>query len=286
MNMDARTGRVQCISTAGLHRIAYREWGDPRNPKVLVCVHGLTRCARDFDELARALSAHYRVVCPDVAGRGNSDWLADPMLYQIPQYVADMVTLIARLDVEQVDWVGTSMGALIGMALAAQPHTPVRRLVINDAGPVITKVSLERIGTYVGLNPQFASLEKAEEYIRFVSASFGPHSDAQWRFLTEVVLRPNADGGYRMHYDPKLAEPFRRSMPDKDLEMWPLYEAIRAPTLLLRGAQSDLLMRDTAEQMRTRGPRAQLVEFAGVGHAPTLMSEAQIAPVREFLLAG
>jgi pimeloyl-ACP methyl ester carboxylesterase len=283
--MEARKGRVQCITTAGLHHIAYREWGDPANDKVLVCVHGLTRCARDFDDLARAMADRYRVVCPDVAGRGDSDWLADPMLYQVPQYVADMVTLIARLDVEQVDWVGTSMGGLIGMGLAALPKTPVRRLVINDAGPVITRASLERIGKYVGMAPEFPSVESAVEYIRAVSASFGPHSEAQWRFLTESVLRPNGSGGFRMHYDPRLAEPFRRSIPERDLELWPVYEAIRAPTLVVRGALSDLLMPETALQMQQRGPRATVVEVPGVGHAPTLMSAAQIAPVREFLLA-
>ena len=284
--MESRLKHVQCLSTAGLHRMAYREWGDPANPKVLVCVHGLTRCARDFDALARAMADRYRVVCPDVAGRGDSDWLRDPMLYQVPQYVADMVTLIARLGVEQVDWVGTSMGGLIGMALAAQADTPIRRLVMNDVGPVVTKVSLERIGTYVGLAPVFPSLDKAIEYVRFVSASFGPHSEAQWRFLTEVVVRPAEGGGYRMHYDPRLAEPFRRAMPDKDLELWPMYDAIRAPTLVARGAQSDLLTHETALQMQARGPRAALVEFEGVGHAPTLMHPGQIAPLRDFLLSA
>jgi pimeloyl-ACP methyl ester carboxylesterase len=263
--------------------MSYLEWGEPNNARVLVCVHGLGRCARDFDTLAAALSAHYRVVCPDVAGRGDSDWLADPMHYQLAQYVGDMVTLIARLDVEEVHWLGTSMGALIGMLLAAQPNTPVRRLVMNDAGPVVTKVSLERIAAYFGMAPVFPSLEAAEKYVRTVSATFGPHSDAQWRFLTEVVVRRNGDGSYRLHYDPKIAEPFRASLPEKDLELWTVWDAIRCPTLVLRGAQSDLLTRATCEQMRLRGPKAQVVEIEGVGHAPTLMHEDQIAVVREFL---
>jgi pimeloyl-ACP methyl ester carboxylesterase len=275
---------VQCASPKGLHRIAYRESGDPQAP-VLVCVHGLTRCARDFDALAAAMSDRYRVICPDVAGRGDSDWLADPMLYQLPQYVADLVTLIARLDVASVHWVGTSMGGLIGMALAAQKNTPVSKLVMNDAGPVIAKASLERIGSYVGLAPAFATIEAAEQYVRTVHAPFGPHSDAQWRFLTEAVVRRNDDGSYRLHYDPKIGEPFRQNMPAGDLETWPLWDAIRCPALVLRGAQSDLLAKATAQAMTQRGPKAKVVEFAGVGHAPTLMHADQIAVAREFLLS-
>ena len=264
--------------------MAYLEWGDPENERVLVCVHGLTRCARDFDTIASTLSGHYRVVCPDVAGRGDSDWLPDPMLYQLPQYVGDMVTLIARLDVESVRWLGTSMGGLIGMALAAQPGTPVRTLVINDAGPVVSKVSLERIATYVGMAPVFPDVATAERYFRAVHATFGPHTDAEWRFLTEVALRKAAGGGLRLHYDPKIAEPFRASMPEKDMELWPLWDAIRCPTLVLRGAQSDLLTRDTCDKMEGRGPQAKVTEIPGVGHAPTLMHDDQIRIVRDFLL--
>ena len=281
-----RERTVRCASSAGLHRIAYREWGDPRNAQVLVCVHGLTRCARDFDRLAEAMSDRYRVVCPDIAGRGDSDWLADPMLYVMPQYVADMVTLVARLDVESVHWLGTSMGGLIGMVLAAQAGTPVTRLVLNDAGPVVAKASLERIATYLGAAPTLPSLEAAEQLVRALSAPFGPHSDAEWRFLTEIVLRRNADGSYRFHYDPRIAEPYRKHLPEKDLELWQYYDAVRCPTLVLRGAQSDLLARETVAQMRTRGPRASVAEIAGVGHAPTLLHDDQIALVREFLLAG
>jgi pimeloyl-ACP methyl ester carboxylesterase len=283
--LSSRQRFVRCASPRGLHRMAYLEWGDPANPNVLVCVHGLTRCARDFDALAAALGERYRVVCPDVAGRGDSQWLADPMLYQLPQYLADMVTLIARLDVENVHWLGTSMGGLIGMALAAQAGTPVAKLVVNDAGPVVTKASLERIAAYVGLAPVFPDIAAAEKYVRAINAPFGPHSDAEWRFLTEVVVRKRADGSLRMHYDPKLGEPFRALMPEKDLELWPLWDAIRCPTLVLRGAQSDLLTRETCEQMGQRGPKARVVEIPGVGHAPTLMHEDQIRVVKEFLLA-
>lgn len=283
--LEPRRRSVQCASPAGLHRIAYREWGDARNRDVLVCVHGLTRSSRDFDELARALRGQFRVVCPDVAGRGDSDRLADAKLYTWTQYVADMVTLIARLDVEAVSWLGTSMGGLIGMALAAQKNSPVSKLVMNDAGPVIAKASLQRIGSYVGLAPAFATIEAAEQYVRTVHAPFGPHSDTQWRFLTEAVVRRNADGSYRLHYDPKIGEPFRQNMPAGDLESWPLWDAIRCPALVLRGAQSDLLSKATAQEMTQRGPKAKVVEFAGVGHAPTLMHADQIAAVREFLLS-
>jgi pimeloyl-ACP methyl ester carboxylesterase len=284
--IEPRRRSVLCASVAGLHRMAYREWGDPRNRNVVLCVHGLARTGRDFDELARALCGQFRVVCPDVAGRGDSDRLPDPKLYAVPQYAADMVTLVARLDVEAVSWVGTSMGALIGMALAAQKGAPISRLVLNDAGPVIARASLERIGTYLGKTPAFATIEKAEEYVRAISAPFGPHSDAQWRFLTDTWVRRHEDGNWRAHYDPKIAEPFRAQMPERDTELWALYDAVQCPTLLLRGELSDLISRETAAEMARRGPKAKVVEIKGVGHAPTLMQPDQIAVVRDFLIEG
>lgn len=284
--VEPRRRSVLCASPAGLHRIAYREWGDPRNRDVLVCVHGLTRSGRDFDELARALCAQFRIVCPDVAGRGDSDRLADPKHYTWAQYVADMVTLIARLDVEAVNWLGTSMGGMIGMALAAQSGNPVRKLVLNDAAPVIAKAALERIAAYVGQELRFATLEEAEKYVRTISAPFGPHSDAQWRFLAETWVRRTEDGSFRPHYDTRIAEAYRATMPEKDLELWHLYDAVRCPTLLLRGEQSDLVARQTAAEMARRGPKARLAEIRGVGHAPTLLHPDQIAVVRDFLLEG
>jgi pimeloyl-ACP methyl ester carboxylesterase len=286
VNSEPRRRSVLCASPAGLHRMAYREWGDPRNRDVLVCVHGLTRSGQDFDELSRALRAQFRVVCPDIAGRGDSDRLADPRLYAWPQYVADMVTLIARLDVETVNWLGTSMGGFVGMALAAQPGSPVKKLVLNDAGPVIGKASLERIASYIGKKPVFATLGDAEQYIRTISAPFGPHSDAQWRTLTETWVRKQEDGSWRPHYDPRIAEAYRAAMPEKDLELWHIYDAVRCPTLLIRGETSDVLSRDTAAEMTRRGPKAKLVEIRGVGHAPTLLHADQIALVRDFLLEG
>ncbi len=284
MTEPFRRRKVQCLAPSGLHRMAYLEWGAPDNPRVLICAHGLSRCARDFDFLARELCGHYRVVCPDVAGRGESDWLKNPMEYVVPTYINDMVALIARLGVESVHWVGTSMGGLIGMALASLPESPITRLVLNDVGPVITGASLDRIGAYLGQAPSFPDIEAAEQYVRFASAPFGPHSELQWRFLTEHVVRRDSGGGYRMRYDPAIAVPFNAQRQQKDMELWHLYDLIACPTLLLRGERSDLLTRETAALMTTRGPRAQLVEIAGIGHAPTLLHADQIAVVRNFLL--
>ena len=286
MSAEFRQRQVQCVTPSGLHRMAYNEWGDPAGPKVLVCVHGLSRCSRDFDTLARAMADEYRVVCPDVPGRGLSDWLKNPMEYQVQTYLADMVTLLARLDADCVHWVGTSMGGMIGMALASLADTPVQKLVLNDVGPIIAAGSLARIGEYLGKAPAFPDFAAAVQYIRAVSAPFGPHSDAQWSTLTEHVVRRQADGSYRMHYDPAIAVPFTAAKIDKDIELWNYYDAIRCPTLVLRGALSDLLKRETLEQMAGRGPRARTVEIAGVGHAPTLLHADQIALVRDFLLSG
>jgi pimeloyl-ACP methyl ester carboxylesterase len=283
MTMRERT--VQCLSPHGLHRMAYVEWGDPQNPRVLVCAHGLTRNGRDFDFLAQAMADRYRVVCPDVAGRGRSDWLRVKDDYQVQQYAADMVTLIARLDVDEVHWVGTSMGGMIGMALAAQADTPITRLVLNDVGPVIKAAAVKRIGEYVGLKPQFASLKEAEQYVRLVSATFGKLTDAQWKHLTEHVTRQKADGGCEFVYDPGIAEPFRKAMDGEDVILWPLYDAIRCPTLVVRGAESDLLAHETCLEMGTRGPKALVAEIPSVGHAPMFLDDAQVAVVREFLIS-
>jgi pimeloyl-ACP methyl ester carboxylesterase len=283
---------VQCLSPAGFHKMAYVEWGDPANPRVLVCVHGLTRCGRDFDFLAQALAAEYRVVCPDVVGRGQSDWLRDPQHYAIPQYAQDMVALLARLDVEAVDWLGTSMGGMIGMALAAQPsstHGPIRKLILNDVGPVIAAGALKRIGEYLATPPDFASPEEAEAYIRIIAAPFGQLTDAQWRHLTAHVIKSGPIGRFQLRYDPGIAAPFATAAAaasqgeGKDIELWPLYDAIRCPTLVIRGEHSDLLSRESVKQMCARGPKASSVEIPDVGHAPMFMDDAQVAVVRGFL---
>ncbi len=276
---------VQCIGASGLHRMAYTEWGARDNPRVLICVHGLTRNGRDFDALAETMSGHYRVICPDVVGRGQSGRLRDPAGYGIPQYVADMVTLIARLNVDSVHWVGTSMGGLIGMALAAQECTPLRKLVLNDVGPLITVESLQRIATYVGTDPQWASFNEALAYVKLISAPFGQLSEAQWHHLTETSIVQRADGRWAFRYDPRIAEPFKAAFVDKDIDLWPIYAGITCPTLVVRGAESDLLTRDTWQQMGACGPQAQLAEIPGVGHAPMFQSDEQIAIVRDFLLS-
>jgi pimeloyl-ACP methyl ester carboxylesterase len=276
--------------------MAYVEWGDPDNPRVLVCVHGLTRCGRDFDFLAQSLAGDYRVVCPDVVGRGQSDWLRDPMHYAIPQYAQDMVALLARLAVESVDWLGTSMGGMIGMALAAQPHSsvgPIRRLILNDVGPVIAAGALRRIGEYLATPPDFASPAEAEAYIRAVAEPFGKLSDAQWRHLTTHVIKSGPAGGFQLRYDPGIAAPYAALVQAQeaagkggDIELWPLYDAIQCPTLVIRGEHSDLLSRETVAAMAARGPHARSVEIPAVGHAPMFMDDSQVAVVRDFLNSG
>ncbi len=279
---------VQCLSPAGLHQMAYKEWGDPDNPQVLVCVHGVTRVSDDFDALAAAMSDRYRVICPDVVGRGRSSWLKDPRFYVVPQYVSDMVTLVARLNVPQVDWFGTSMGALIGMGLASFADSPVRKMVMNDVGPALNFPALRRIGEYIGADLRFASFGEGRDYVRMISAPFGPHSDAEWDKLARDVLRQEADGRWRRHYDLALALPFQ-SLTEEiakqgEAAMWAAYDAIRCPVLLVRGSESDLLTAESAQQMTQRGPKARLVELPGIGHAPTFMHADQIALAREFLL--
>lgn len=270
--------------------MAYKEWGDPANPDVLLCVHGVTRVADDFDVLAARLCDRYRIVCPDVVGRGRSGWLADPQGYQLPQYIADMVTLIARLDVTSVRFLGTSMGGLIGMALAALGQSPVRTLVLNDVGPALNFSAISRIAEYIAQEMRFATFEEGEQFVRAVSRPFGPHDEAQWHKLAHDVLRQNPDGSWRRHYDPGLALPMRglneAVSRQSEILMWAAYDAIRCPTLLLRGEQSDLLSADIAHAMTQRGPRATLVEFPGVGHAPTLVHDDQIAAVSAFLLSA
>lgn len=268
--------------------MAYKEWGDPHNPNVLLCVHGVTRVGDDFDMLARDLAGTYRVVCPDVVGRGRSGWLRDPAGYQLPQYVSDMVTLLARLDAETVDWFGTSMGGLIGIGLASLPDNPLRRLILNDIGPTLNAAALTRIGDYIGQAVRFATFDEGVEYIRTISATFGHHTDEEWKKLAGDVLRQDQDGQWIRRYDLGLAVPFRHVTPESTQQsealLWHAYDAITCPTLLVRGEHSDLLTPAVAQAMTQRGPKATLVEIAGVGHAPTFMHADQIAIAKNFLL--
>ena len=282
---------VQCLDGRGLHRMAYWQWerAGGSAERVLVCVHGLARQGRDFDTLARAMRDGWRVVCPDVVGRGESDRLADPSAYQITTYVADMVTLLARLDATTVHWFGTSMGGLIGMALAALPGSPITRLVLNDVGPTIDAAGIARIGAYLGLPLNWASEDEAADYLLTISQGFGPHSRDEWLALTRPMLRREGDR-WRLHYDPAIGVPLRAMTPAiaaaGEAALWDAYDAIRCPTLVLRGAESDVLVPATAAAMAARGPKARVHEFAGVGHAPTIVAADQVAVVREFLQEG
>jgi pimeloyl-ACP methyl ester carboxylesterase len=289
---------LPCADASGGHRMAYWQWGDAENPHVVMCVHGLSRQGRDFDVLAAYMADQARVICPDVAGRGRSDWLKDPMAYQVPQYAADMLALLAHLNqqspIRTLDWVGTSMGGLIGMAIAGQPGlplpAPVRKLVLNDVGPAIEWSAIQRIAAYLGKAGHFASLQQAADAMWAVSTSFGPHTPEQWLDLSRHMVKPVQgveDGSVMLHYDPAIAVAVRAATEESarqgEAQLWALYDQIQAQVLILRGAESDLLSEDTARAMTQRGPRARVVAFEGVGHAPTLVTLDQVSTVSDFL---
>jgi pimeloyl-ACP methyl ester carboxylesterase len=286
---------VNCSDTQGQHRMAYWQWGDANSDHVIICAHGLSRQGRDFDVLAQALRdaapGDLRVVCPDVVGRGKSDWLKDPMGYQIPQYAADMLALIKQLQPKTLDWVGTSMGGLIGMVVSGQPDlplpVPVRKLILNDVGPAIEWLAIQRIGQYLGKAANFDSIQQAADAMWAVSTSFGPHTKEQWLALSQAMVKPSGTG-FVLHYDPAIAIPFARATEESTKQgeamLWALYDNIKAQTLITRGVQSDLLSSETAQAMTQRGSRAQLVEFEGVGHAPTFIAADQVKAAVNFLV--
>jgi pimeloyl-ACP methyl ester carboxylesterase len=278
---ERRENHFRSLSPHGFHRVVYDEWGASPNDNVVICVHGVGRNARDFDDLAAALAPTHRVLSVDMPGRGRSDWLADPNDYVFPTYLTVLTALVARSGAEQVGWVGTSMGGLLGMLMAAQPNSPLARLVVNDVGPTIEPSAIERIRSYFGLDPTFATYAEIAAYVRTISAPFGPLTDAQWEHLTRSNVRERPGGRWGMAYDPGIAVPFRAAAAPPDL--WPVWDAIRCPTLVLRGRESDLLSAATVAQMAARGPRPAVVEFAGIGHAPTLQSHDQIDTVVRFL---
>ena len=281
--MLPRLETVQCLHPGGLHRMAYAEWGERDNPDVVVCVHGLSRNGRDFDTLAQALAPTHRVVCPDIVGRGRSDHLPDHRGYVFPQYVADCVTLIARLGVERLDWVGTSMGGLIGLMIAAMEGNPIGRFVINDVGPVIGQEGIARIGQAVGTRTEFESFQEGMAYVMQASASFGPHTPEQWRMLSEHIVVPR-DGKWKLHYDARIGDATRAALANPaSTDLWPLWDRVRIPTLVLRGAESDLLEEPVARAMTERGPKASLISYPGVGHAPALLQAEQVADVVSFI---
>ena len=291
---------VSCPHEGGAHRMAYWRWGEASAPHVVLAVHGLTRQGRDFDRLAQALvqagQGRVQVVCPDVAGRGKSEWLPEASLYQVPQYAADMLVLLQSLHtahpIQTLDWVGTSMGGLIGMVITGQPQlplpAPVRRFVINDVGPSITWTSLERMKQYVGRYGTYTDLAEAAQVLRQLFAGFGDVPEDVWLELCAHMVRPLPEGGLTLHYDPAIGQPLQALTEEASAAaepvMWALYEQIRAQVLLIRGEDSDLLTPGTAQAMTERGPKARLVQWPHVGHAPTLTEPEHIQVVLDFLL--
>ncbi|MEZ5835512.1 MAG: alpha/beta hydrolase [Geminicoccaceae bacterium] len=262
-------------------RLGWLEYGDPSSSRTVLCVHGLTRNAHDFDMLAQALSTKARVIALDVAGRGRSSWLDDKSGYDVPIYARHILGFLERERLGPVDWIGTSMGGLIAMAVAGLGQHPFRSLVLNDIGPFVPKKALEMIRDYLGLDLSFPSIDAVEQHLRFIHASFGPLTDEQWHHL--AVHSARADGAvFRLHYDPEIRQPFAEAAM-ADIDVWSQYDSIRCPALLLRGADSVLLLEDTAREMAGRGPRVDIATFAGVGHAPALMADDQIACIRRFL---
>jgi pimeloyl-ACP methyl ester carboxylesterase len=278
---EFREAAIRCLDPHGFHWMRYVEWGDPSNHRVLVCVHGLTRNGRDFDHVARALSDAYRVVCPDMPGRGRSDWLRDPADYNYPVYCTDLATLLARLGVETVDWLGTSMGGILGMILASMPGSPVRKLVMNDVGATIPKAAIERIGMYLGKDPPYDSIEGLEAELRRVSP-FGELTDEQWRHLAITSAKQDEQGRWRFRYDPGIAANFHAA-PPADVDLRPYWNAVHGPVLVIRGEHSDLLTAATLEEMRKR-PRTESLVVPRTGHPPMLMDDMQVGVIRRFLL--
>ncbi|GJD34099.1 alpha/beta fold hydrolase [Methylobacterium aerolatum] len=280
-----RRGHFLAYAPRDFHRIAYVEWGDAASPHVAICVHGLSRQGRDFDALAYALARiGYRVICPDLPGRGLSGWLRDPELYALPQYASDMAALIAHLGVTgTIDWIGTSLGGLTGMVLAAAQGTPIRRLVINDIGPFLPWAPIRQIGNRLRDAPRLHhNLASGESRLRTVLGDFGPLTDEQWRHIAVHSFVQEPTGGWRPHYDPAIGDAFR---PGRvySVSMWRDWDAIRCPVLLLRGARSDLLLPETADEMMRRGPRTYRVEIPDCGHAPALLDPEQIRVVTDWM---
>ena len=273
------------------HQIAYTDWGNPQNPHVVICVHGLTRNCRDFDNLAQALQTDCRVICVDVVGRGQSDWLEHAHDYDYyPLYLSDAMSLVAHIQSQYekkitLDWVGISMGGLIGMILAIQPNQPVaiNKLVLSDIGPLIPAVALRRIADYVGKDPHFGSFEEFKQYMKAISVSFGPLPEEQWHHMAVHTVREYPDGTYGFRYDPRIAISFQEHE-ITDIDLWAQWDQLTVPTLVLRGVESDILSAQTAAQMQLRGAKAQIVELPGIGHAPMLMDDNQIKIVRDFIL--
>lgn len=279
-----RKGVISSLSRRGFHHIAYVEWGDPAAERVAICVHGLSRQGRDFDVLAATMADQgWRVICPDLVGRGRSDWLKDAEEYNLPQYATDMAAIIARSGAATVDWIGTSLGGLVGMVLAGQARSPIGRLVINDVGPFLPWQALNRLATSVRSAPRtFPTMAAVEQHLRTSLAPFGDLTDAQWQHLAEHGVRQDPDGLWRKRADPDITAAFRPGL-FFNLSLWNYWDAITCPVLVLRGATSDLLLPATAAEMMRRGPGADIREIPGCGHAPALMDPAQNSIITEWL---
>ncbi|WP_136681360.1 alpha/beta hydrolase [Neptunomonas sp. XY-337] len=277
-----RKGVVLGLNPTGFHRIAYREWGSQDNERVLVCVHGLARNGRDFDEIAKVLSREYRVICPDMVGRGESDWLpsAAAAHYAIPQYVSDMTALLARLNVTSVDWLGTSMGGIIGMAMAALPQSPIRKLILNDIGAFVSKEALAHIGDYL-VPKYFADLSEAKAFMQQTYPGLSKISAQSWDTLVQYGFR-ETEQGWTQHYDPTIGD-ITRAAASEDVDLWAIWRAIQCPQLLIWGDQSDVLTEPTVTQMCNENPQLDLYRVAGVPHVPSLMETDQISHVCEWL---
>lgn len=281
--MPVKIDTLTCSDPHGGHRLAYAEWGEPSDRPSVICVHGLTRNGRDFDRLAESLMQDGRhVICPDMVGRGQSDWLTEqPELYTYAQYIADIDALLKQKNIKSVDWVGTSMGGLIGMMMAAAPESPIRKLVLNDVGPFIPLAALQRIASYVAMKIEFTDKAQLERHMRQIYAPFGITRDEDWLHIVEHSYRILPNGKLTLAHDPAIATNFTAF--DKDVDLWPVYDAIKCPVLLLRGEASDVLSPDVAKAMTERGPKAHLITYAGVGHAPALMEAGQISDIRNFI---
>ncbi len=270
------------LSPLGFHKVAYVEWGSNNAEHTIVCVHGLTRNSRDFDILAEQLSQNFRVICPDIVGRGESTWFADPHYYNQAQYIIDLTALIARLGVNSLTWIGTSMGGLLGMYLASQANSPIKALILNDVGPVIPRAAIARIAKYAGNYVEFTNLDIAQQYLRNYFACGDQLSDTIWNNLTLHSVIQKSDGTYKLAYDPKVSTGMHKLW-FTGVHLWPVWNNIRCPVLALRGARSDVLLPETIQQMCKSGPKTDVVEIPNCGHAPMLMTQDQIDIIRDWL---
>lgn len=287
MTLESHTEFLSIDTPEGQHQIAWQCWQKEGmdNAPLLICVHGLTRNRHDFDALAIAMTGHYRVITTDIIGRGDSDRVAQPELYGYPLYVSQMMQLLAHLakttGETRVDWLGTSMGGLIGMMIASSPHSPIERLIMNDVGPYIPLAALQRLADYVGKAPKFSSSKEVEDYLRIVASPFGKLTDEQWAHMTRYSARQDENGMWVMNYDPAIAMAFQGL--DSDVDLSAIWKAVACPVLVLRGMQSDLLTAEAAQKMAEK-KGVFLIDIPDVGHAPALMSEEQISYVRDFLV--